>query len=198
MRKEAMMRALSRMIATVRNLFHTRQVESDLDAEIRAYVDVVTEERIAAGVTPETARRTALAEFGGTEQVKQAVRDSRAGTGIETLWQDVRFAVRILRKSPGFTAVVVLMLALGIGANTAIFSAIDAVIFRPLPVSDQHHLVIFSWSARHDPKHFGQSDYGDCGDEYHCPLPAPFFRAIHEQPSSFSGVAAFAGPLEVD
>src|SRR5215469_1152836 len=198
MRKEAMMRALSRMIATVRNLFHTRQVESDLDAEIRTYVDVVTEERIAAGMTPETARRTALAEFGGTEQVKQAVRDSRAGTGIETLWQDVRFAVRILRKSPGFTTVVVLTLALGIGANTAIFSAIDAVMFRPLPVADQQHLVILSWSARHDPKFWGQSDYGDCGEAYHCSVSVPFFHALRTQNGAFSGMAAFAGPLEVD
>ena len=75
------MRALLRMMAAVRNLFHMRQVESDLDAEVRAYVDGIMEERIAAGMTAEAARRTALAEFGGTEPVKQAVRDSRAGTG---------------------------------------------------------------------------------------------------------------------
>src|SRR3954468_10805713 len=101
------MRTLLRMMAAVRNLLHMRQVEGDMDAEIRAYVDGITEERIAAGMTPEAARRSALAEIGGTESVKQAVRDERAGTGMATIWQDVRFAMRILRKPPGFTAVVV-------------------------------------------------------------------------------------------
>ena len=117
---------------------------------------------------------------------------------LEDIRRDIGYGLRQLLRNPDFTAIVVLTLALGIGANTAIFSAIDAVMFRPLPVADQQHLVIFSWSARHDPKFWGQSDYGDCGEAYHCSVSVPFFQALRAQNSAFSGVAAFAGPLEVD
>ena len=121
---------------------------------------------------------------------------------LEDYWtdavSDVRYAIRMLSKSPGFALVTTVTLALGIGANTAIFSAIDAVVFRPLPVSDQQQLVMFTWSARKDPKSWGQSDYGDCGDQYKCSFPAPFFQAMQGQSSSFSGLAMFAGPFEVD
>ena len=198
------MRALLRMMAAVRNLFHTRQVESDLDAEIRAYVDGITEERIAAGMTPEAARRTALAEIGGTEPVKQAVRDSRAGTGIETIWQDVRFAVRILRKSPGFATVVVLTLALGIGANTAIFTLVNAVLLQTIPVTHPEELLVLRWSAHKSPESTGMSSFGDCvmhrspGDESACSMPYPVYRALAERRDLFAGVTAFAGTAELN
>src|ERR1035437_1520619 len=97
------MKLWSRTTSMLRNLFRRRQVESQLDIEVRAYVDMMTDERIAAGMSASEARRTALAEFGGIEQVKQAVRDHRAGTGVELLWQDVRFGLRQLRRNPGFT-----------------------------------------------------------------------------------------------
>ena len=123
----------------LRNLFRKKRIESDLDDEIRSYVDAVTDEKIAAGFTPEDARRHALAESGGMEQVKQAVRDGRAGTLAESLAQDVRYGFRQLRRNPAYAFTAILTLALGIGATTAIFSAVYALLLRPLsyPHSDR-------------------------------------------------------------
>src|SRR5579863_4267610 len=111
------------------------QAETELDSELRAYVEMVTEERIAAGMPADEARRTALAEFGGMEQVKQAVRDKRAGAGLELIGRDLRFGFRQLVRNPGFTLTVVITLALAIGANTAIFSILNALLLKSLPYS---------------------------------------------------------------
>ena len=123
----------SHIVSTLRNFFRRQQVESQLDDEVRSYVDLIADERIAAGMSPSEARRTALAESGGVEQVKQAVRDRRAGAGVELLWQDARYGLRQLWRNPGFTVTVILTLALSIGANTAIFSIVNALMLRSLP-----------------------------------------------------------------
>jgi predicted permease len=127
------MKLLSRIASLLRNLFRKGQVEEQLDAEVHAYVGLLADEKIAAGMSEQEAKRTARVEFGGVEQVKQAVRDRRAGAGLELLWQDVRFGMRQLWRNPGFTATVIVTLALSIGANTAIFSLVNALMLKSLP-----------------------------------------------------------------
>jgi predicted permease len=131
----------SHIKSALRNLLHKQQVESELDDEIASYVAAVTDEKIAAGLAPEEARRRALAECGGTEHVKQAVRNSRAGALAESLRQDIRFGVRQLRRNPAFAWTAIITLALGIGATTAIFSAVYALLLRPLPYTRSDRLM---------------------------------------------------------
>ncbi len=131
----------SRIKSAFRNLRHKQQVETNLDAEIRSYVDALTDEKIAAGLSPHEARRRALAECGGMEQVKQAVRNGRAGALAESLGQDFRFGLRQLRRNPAFAWTAAITLGLGIGATTAIFSAVYALLLRPLPFPDPDRLM---------------------------------------------------------
>jgi putative ABC transport system permease protein len=132
---------MSRVSSFLRNIFRTRRVEQDLDDEVRAYLDMVIDEKRDSGLAEHEARRAALVEIQGVEQVKEHVREVRAGALVEQLWRDVTYAVRVLSKHRGFTAAAVATLALGIGANTAIFSIVDTIVFRPLPYDDPGRLV---------------------------------------------------------
>ena len=127
------MRPWSQARAVIHNLFRKKANERELDDEVRVYLDHVIEERIAAGMPAAEARRTALVQLGGMEPVKQAVREGRAGAGVERLWQDVHYGARQLWKNPGFTATVILTLSLSIGANTAIFSIVNGLMLKSLP-----------------------------------------------------------------
>jgi putative ABC transport system permease protein len=125
----------------LRHLLTRHRAERELDDELRAYVDQITSEHVAAGVEPAEARRRALLQLGGMEQVKEEVRARRSGALVEQFVQDLRYSARQMWRAPSFTAVAVLTLGLGMGVSAAIFSIVDTVLLRPLPYRDADRLV---------------------------------------------------------
>jgi predicted permease len=161
----------------LRNLFFTRRVDADLDQEVHSHLEMLVEEKIRAGMTPAEAQRAARIELGGVEQVKIHVRDSRTGAFLDSLVQDVRFAIRGLRRTAGLTAFVIITLALGIGMTSAMFSMVDGLIFRPYPVPHSGNVVTLAGTT-HDSmiEDFSYREYLD----------------IRDKTKSYDGVIAYA------
>jgi predicted permease len=138
------MRALAHLNSFFGRLLRREEIERDLDAEVRSHLELLTEENRKQGMGPEAARRTAAIEFGGLKQVKEQVRRVLTGAWFDTLLEDLRFGFRMLWRTPTFTVVAVLTLALGIGANAAIFSVVEGVVLAPLPY-DQPNRILTVW-----------------------------------------------------
>ena len=159
--------------------FHRSKQDAQLDSELRFHVDQQTADNIAAGMNPAEARRRALAQFGGLEYVKEECREARGTQFLESLLQDFRFALRIMRKTPVITAIALLSLALGIGANTAIFSLIDAVMLRMLPVQNPQQLVRIDFRTLVSPRP-------------RTSVTNPIWEQVRDHQDAFSGVIAWS------
>src|SRR6266852_4369299 len=171
------MRELCRVfIRRLAALFRRRHLEDDLDAELRSHLEMAVELNLRKGMRAEDARREALRGFGGVEQIKEIYREQRGLPTIETALQDLRFGFRMLRRSPGFSALAILCLTLGIGANAAVFSWIEGILFRPYPaVTHQEQLLALAGTARGESGHTALSwpDFADL--QRNCTLFDAFF-----------------------
>ncbi len=179
------MKHLRRIFLRFYLLFANSKVEAELAREIGAHLALLEDEYLRLGMTPEGARRAARLAYGGVEQATQLHRDERAFPGLGQILQDTRYTFRQLRKSPGFTLTAILMLALGIGATTAIFSIVEGVLLRPLPFPDPDRLVILGDVL--------EGSY--CASCAHSSVTAPDVRNYMRDTQSFSHLGGYRGRL---
>src|SRR5436190_749745 len=169
------MSKLSRLRSLWRNLVHRGRVDRDLDDEVRGMFDLLVDEKRGSGLTHEQARRAAMIQLGRPDALTERIRDVKAGAFLETWVQDVRYAVRLLRRGPLFATFAIASLALGIGATGAIFSLFDSIALRRLNVPEAGRLVVASW--------------GEPGGRYNYSLPYPQFEAIRQRSTTLDSVS---------
>jgi len=157
-------------------IFNRKQREREFAEELESHLAFHIEDNLRAGLSPEEARRRALIKLGGVTLTQERYREQRGLPMLETLWQDLRFGLRMLRKNPGFSLIAILTLALGIGANTAIFSVVDAALLRSLPYPDAERLVML-WSGGQGAPRSGSA--------------LPDYREWRDQSQVFEGLGAF-------
>ena len=172
-----MNRLLFKLKRRLRALFRKSEVERELDDELRFHLEKEMEQNLARGMDPEEARLTALRSFGGVDKVKEESRDTRGVRFVEEFFNDVRYSLRVLLRKPGFTLTVIITLALGIGANTAIFSVVNAVLLRELPLKNPDE-VMWVWSTR--------------TDRDKAPFTLPDFLDYRDQNQTLDQIAAFS------
>ena len=170
------MSLLRNITSGLRSLFRKESVQRELDEELRGFLDMAAEEKLKEGMNHKDALRAVRLERGNLEVTKEVVRAAGWESFVETCWQDLRFAARMLRKNLGFTSVAVLVMALGIGANAAMFSVVNAVLLRPLSFNEPQRIVTLAslWA---------KSEHG--------PVSAPDFRDWHDQSTAFEAMAYY-------
>jgi predicted permease len=183
------MRWIHKFLLRLRSLFRKNRVERELSGELRFHLEKLIEENVSKGMTPQEARYAALRELGGVEQIKEECRDMRRVNFVDDLMKDLRFGLRQLRRNPGFTAVAVMTLALGIGANAAIFSVVNELLLKSLPVRDPQQLVSFGKSE-------GGGTLDGLGPGALDLFPYEFYKQMQQEKAVFQDVCAYGSQRE--
>ena len=170
------------LLAWLKNLWRGRRLDAELDAELRGYVELLTDEYRARGYAPDAARRAARIEAGAIEPIKEQVRDARSGAWLDIFFQDVRFGLRLLARSPAFATAAIVSLALGIGANSAVFGLLNALRLRSLPVPAAQELAEIRLDGPRCCRHTGRNRQ----------VSVPLWNEIRAQQQAFSALFAFA------